>query len=72
MNIESKIPVVIRTAPIYPAVNYRIKIHDASAEVVDTIPSNVKWSRMQSFTFNPKNHHGPFYIEIMPENPAKN
>jgi lysophospholipase L1-like esterase len=72
MNIESKIPVVIRTAPIYPAGNYRIKIHDASGAVVDTIPSNVKWSRMQSFTFNPKNHHGPFYIEIMPENPAKN
>jgi len=70
MNIESKIPVVIRTAPIYPAGHYRIEIHDKSGTVVDTIPSNMNWCRMQCFTFDPKTHDGPFQIEIMTEKSA--
>ena len=70
MNIESKIPIAIRTPPIYPAGNYRIVIRDASGAVVNTIPSEVNWSRMNSFTFDPKDHAGPFRIEILPMNPA--
>jgi lysophospholipase L1-like esterase len=68
MNIESRIPVTIRTAPIYPAGTYRIAIRDKSGEVVDTIPSYQDGSGRQNFTFDPKNHDGPFRIEIMPEN----
>ena len=70
MNIESTIPIAIRTPPIYAAGHYRIVIHDATGAVVNTIPSEVNWSRMNSFTFDPKDHAGPFRIEILPMNPA--
>jgi lysophospholipase L1-like esterase len=72
MNIESPIPIAIRTAPIYPEGKYQIVVHNKSGAVVDTIASDVNWSRMQMFTFDPKGHDGPFRIEIMPESPAKN
>jgi hypothetical protein len=71
MIIDSKIPIAIRTAPIYAAGHYRIGIRDNSGAVVNTIASEVNWSRMNSFTFDPKDHAGPFSIEILPENPAK-
>lgn len=70
MNIESKIPIAIRTAPIYPVGTYRITIQDKSGAVVDTIASNVSGAKMQKFTFDPKGHDGPFHIEIMPEHSA--
>jgi len=68
MNIESKIPISIRTAPIYPAGKHRIAIHDKSGAVVDTIASDQNWSGMQHFTFDPKGHDGPFRIEIVLDN----
>jgi len=71
MIIDSKIPIAIRTAPIYAAGHYRIGIRDNSGAVVNTIASEVNWSRMNSFIFDSKDHAGPFNIEILPENPAK-
>jgi len=71
MNIESKIPVAIRSAPIYPEGKYRITIRDQFGAVVDTTAANVNWSKMQSFTFDPKGQDGPFRIEIAPENSAE-
>lgn len=68
MKIESNIPVTIRTAPIYPAGTYRITIHDKSGAIVDTMASDQNGSQMLNFTFDPKDHEGPFRIEIMPEN----
>ncbi len=68
MIIDSRIPITIRTAAIYQAGNYHIVIHDKSGAVVDTIASNVNWTRMQRFNFDPKGHDGPFRIEITPEN----
>ncbi|OYV06076.1 MAG: hypothetical protein CFE26_08260 [Verrucomicrobiales bacterium VVV1] len=70
MSIEGRLPIAIRTAPIYPAGKYRITIQDRSGTVVDTIASDVGWSKMQSFTFDPKGHDGPFRIEIMLEKSA--
>lgn len=67
MTIDSKIPVAIRTAPIYPDGTYRIAIHDKSGVIVDTIAPSVNWSQMQVFTFDPKDHQGPFRIEIISE-----
>jgi lysophospholipase L1-like esterase len=68
MIIDSRIPITIRTAAIYQAGNYHIVIQDKSGAVVDTIASNVNWTRMQRFNFDPKGHDGPFRIEITPEN----
>ncbi|NBV24581.1 MAG: SGNH/GDSL hydrolase family protein [Proteobacteria bacterium] len=67
MNIESKIPIAIRTAPIYPKGSYRIVIHDKNDAVVDTVTSTSDFSRTHSFVFDPKGHDGPFRVEIAPE-----
>ena len=37
---------------------------DKSGVVVDNLTSNVSFPKMQSFTFDPKGHIGPFRIEI--------
>ncbi len=71
MNIESRIPIAVRTAPIYPEGNYRITFRDQSGAVVDTTATIVNWSRMQRFTFDPQGWAGPFRIEIAPENSAE-
>lgn len=71
MNLASRIPVAIRTAPIYPEGKYRITFRDQSGAVMDTTSSIVNWSRMQRFTFDPKGRDGPFRIEIAPENSAE-
>jgi lysophospholipase L1-like esterase len=71
MNIESTIPIAIRSAPIYPAGKYQIEVRDKSGAVVDAIASDVNWVRLQNFTFDPKGHDGPFHIEIMPMTSAQ-
>jgi lysophospholipase L1-like esterase len=66
MTIESKVPIAIRTAPIYGAGTYRIAIHTASGELVSRVESTVNWSQMHSFTFDPKGHEGPLRVAIQP------
>lgn len=66
MTIESKMPIAIRTAPIYAAGSYRISIRAASGELVSRVESTVNWSQMHSFTFDPKGHPGPLRVDIQP------
>lgn len=71
MSLASKIPIAIRTAPIYPEGKYRITFREQSGAVVDTTTSVVNWSKMQRFTFDPKGRDGPLRIEIAPEKSAE-
>ena len=70
MSIESKIPVAIRTAPIYAKGSYHVVIHAKDGAVVDDIASTADFSRTHSFVFDPKGYDGPFRIEIALENSA--
>jgi hypothetical protein len=66
MRIETKVPLSVHTAPVYTQGTYMVSIKNESGFLINAIKVNVGWQQMVSFFLNPKEHEGPFSIEIRP------
>ena len=64
MRVDARIPITIRTAPIYAKGDYLIEVRDRSGTVVNTLKTTAAWNRMLIFKFDPKEADGPFQIGI--------
>jgi hypothetical protein len=64
MLVEAKVPMTIRTAPIYAKGDYRIEVRGQTGAVIETLKTTAAWSRMLIFKFTPKDGEAPFRIEV--------
>jgi hypothetical protein len=64
MLVDAKVPMTIRTAPIYTKGDYRVEVRDKSGAVIEALKTSAAWNRMLIFKFTPKDGEPPFRIKI--------
>ena len=64
MLVDARVPMNIRTAPIYTKGDYRVEVRDKSGAVLEALKTTAAWNRMLIFNVTPKDAPPPFRIKI--------
>ncbi|MEY2599741.1 MAG: hypothetical protein RLZZ142_2000 [Verrucomicrobiota bacterium] len=65
MTVDTRVPLNIRTAPIYAKGDYRIEVRGKSGAILETLKATAAWNRMLIFKVTPREGEAPFRIEMV-------
>ena len=70
MLVDAKVPMTIRTAPVYTKGDYRVEVRDKTGAVIEALTTTAGWNRMLIFKVTPRDGEPPFRIKISPVSEA--